>query len=438
MKTVKNFTNNVINSLSRTEIHIPEYGILLTPEVLTMEVIFNLNGMSYGHFILNDVDNNVFNSYPLVGGEAIEIIIISPENEITIFKKTYVISGIKIITRDVKIENNKNKYRIDFVSTLTFIDSIKTISKGYSEPKTTSEIITDILLTDLKCEDSKIPIFIEQSSTSFDTFVIPYSHPLQIIHDLAEISTNDNNNDSFVFFEDSAGINFVSVTKMFSQKPRYKLDRKNVSDYNTGLSMTNITKERFVSGTNLLDAIHKKGLGGTFIHYDSNTKEAISEVFVLDEDHFNSITTISNNSLFKNNYYKASYQSHNKILTRDSSYGKVYGLRNIRKSMFDANKLNVTIPGTLDIQIGNIVYLEFIADQSELNLPLSGNWIVTSYKLKYSASDENIKATNKQTLETELIISKDGYGTMKRDVAELAKLIKTSTNINNNINSRGN
>ena len=433
--SVFNIGDSFVNSLNRTSVILMNSNMELTPEIIRLEIKYTLRGMASGNFILNDVDENVYDKYPLVSGEFLFISIISPESEVKVITEMFIISEVFPIGTDVSGANNKNKFRISFVSTNTIINEMLMISKGYPGPNSTSVIVKKILEEFFQYgTDTNNKVYqILESETIIEDFIIPYCHPFDIIRKLKDLSIPIDSKDAFLFYEEPGGINFVSGSSLFGRAPVYKLNRSNVSSYKSGIPMVNIKNDKFISGANLLSSVKRGGLGGTYYHFNSINKEIVENKYTPTENFFDGMPTISNNSFFKSDYYKASTTSYYLPLTKDSSAGSAYAMRKVRTDVFETLKLKADINGTVDIQLGNTVYVEFILGPDKLNLWYTGTWLVSEYKLIFMNEDTDVKAMNKQTLKTELILSKDGYGTIPRDIKDEANLINISKNINNDL-----
>jgi len=431
-----NQNNKNIEHGIKINVIIEDYGVNITEEVTELNLNFSITSLSSGYILFNDIDSNVFDTQPLIGGESVSVIFMSDFSDIPLITKLYQISRVSIMPSDLKMTNNKNKFRIDIVSPLIYTNYTKKISKGYVKPSTVAEIVENILTEDLRVDKKLYSIL--STTNVLENFIIPWSRPLDIIKQLINISNSSGNeNDMFVFYEDFGRYLYLSLSELLRQPPRFKLDRENAKDIKNGIKLLNITDDVYVSGVDSLEVLRRKGIGETYSYFDTKKKKVVEEKFKLDDKFLNSITTLGNFSFFKKSICDISEMSDYTVIPKNNVFAKNYAYNNFRAQMFNMYRLKVQISGSLDVNVGETIYIEHIGDRTELNMWMSGTWIVTEVNLRYFQRDESTKAVGKAIFRTELIMSKDTYGDINKDTQANANLIKISTDINNKAFNKG-
>jgi len=431
-----NINNKTIEQGISTKVIIDNYNLDVTSEILKLNLNFSIVGMSSGSIILNDINSNIFNSIPLVGGEFVTVIFHSIYSSKPILIKIFNISKIEIIDKNLKIGNSKSKFRIYLTSTAILSNNMTKMSKGYSTPRKSSDIVQDICKNNLNIDESISLIL--KSNTILENFIIPWMYPLDAIQYLKMISSNEKEKDFYLFYEGLYNYNFVPLSELVKQTPKIRLDRQISNDITKGISILRINDDRFVSGIDLLSSLKMQGLGGTYVYFDSKAKKAVEVEYTINKSFLDDIDTLGSfsryNEIIANNTSKSNYN----ISTSDSEYHDKFAYYNIRKESFNKYNLKVKIAGTLDINVGQTIYVEHNQNGSEVNTWFTGTWIVSGVSLIFSFKDDDSDKLGRPTFKTELILTKDTYGSMKRDTATMSNLIKTTTNINNDIvNKRG-
>ena len=408
-KSTFDVNNKSLEHRVNGEIIIVDYNLEITNITLKLDIHLDVNSMAYGEIVINDVENEFFNRTPLVGGELVKISIFSHVSSIPVFFKFFNISKITVIDKDYAIGNSKNRYKLTLTSPSIIKNNLKKISKGYSEPKRTSEIVSDILASDLGWENEKFRM-IHKSNTVVENFIIPYMYPFEMLEYLKKISTNQVEEEYYLLYEDNYGIVFAPIDFLMKKQPLLKLDRSLSNNIANGTVIYNIKKDTFKTGVDILGSIQNNALGSTYCFFDREKKEVVEIEYTLNKSFLDNITTLGKNSFYKESLTSNSGMSDYITFPSNSEHTNKFAYYNIRRNLFNKYNLKIDIIGSFDVNIGDTIYLEIPMDGDTVNGWLSGTWLITHSRLRFTTVDNDDKSVGAYTLKTQITVSKDTYG----------------------------
>lgn len=410
----------------------PDYD--LAYEIEDMELNFNLSDFSRGYFIYNDVNFNVNDKFTFLGGELIVIVIYSKNSYNPIFIKEYIISRCDKITKDIYNPNNKNKYKVYFNSKAEFYDGLQEISKGYVGPKRTDEIVKDIIINFLQSKtDEDVSFQIDKSSTILNNFIIPRWTAKETIDYLKIISKSPKfEKDVFVFYEDKFFLNFLCLSSLLRQKPIFKLSKELGSSYDRGYPLIKIENDFYTSNFDLLQSIKKGYLARTYHYFDRKTKTEKTKEYFIDNEFLDGVYTLGKISYFNSKIAKNT-KSERVCFNNDLENMDSFPYTIFRTNLFNSNILKADVTANLDLNVGQIVYIEQLKNQNEYDLMYTGNWLITALKIKYCPYGNIKEDVSKTRFKTTIIMSKDSYGDIPVEIEQGAGLIKTKKNVNNDV-----
>jgi hypothetical protein len=429
---VQDQQNKIFERSLLTQIIMFDYnntGIDITAETESFEIRTSINSMAECTLIINDTYNNMNTSVPLLGGEHIMITMTNVLGIITVMTKMFVVASIDIIDKNIG-GNNKNRYRLSLISTYMYNNKDK-ISKGYSRPTRIHEIVQDLCDNYLyKNDNQKVKFDIEKTDYVFSNFIIPYSYPIDVINELKKIAKNGTD-DFFVFYESFFGLHFRSLSSLLSAAPLIPLVKEPPSSYKDGMKLYKIKDDRFISGINIQRAMKNRGFGSTFVAFNPKTKDIMTKTYKMDKSYLDNIYTLGKKSLYRQKQLYNAEKHDCVYYTNNLDLIDSYGKYDMRREMINMYKTKITLHGTFDIILGQTVSYSTPKTGTENDNMFSGSWMVGEIILKYNMFGDNNTTSNYKTTTTELILIKDAYGNMNRDLANAAGLLNIDYKINN-------
>ena len=356
---------------------------------------------------------------PIIGQESIKISLAVPGAGIKTFTfSVYSVSNIEATN------NNTAVYVLNIISNEAIIDRIQGFSKVYSgeSSKIVSTIISDWLPTNKK--------LLFESGRNIIKFISPYWSPFEAINYVAARTTHKNTgNPSFFFYETLEGFNFRSIETLFESAPLatlvYRDSNIALAEKKNNLAQQGLTIEDYevLSSFDFLESLNSGILGTEIYSKDVSRNEyTINRYNYLksysSSKHLNKFSPIPNTGRGLNyrNISNKKYikYTHNEMFT---GYGDVlypnliFGPRSSLIEQLNTVRLNITLPGSIIINPGKIVDLQFPVNRvkdkvskSELDTSLSGRYIVSSVRHNILSNKHSISAeVLKESLIKELI-----------------------------------
>jgi hypothetical protein len=216
-----------------------------------------------GYILLRD-GRGLVEKLQLSGKEEIEIGFGKTKNGENNVSKRYRIYSIP----DRKPVGNQTSefIKIYFCSKELFDSEQMKVTKSY-RGKAIHQIVTDVLLTQLKVTPNKIDLNNFEKTTGVYDFIIPTLKPFEAISWLstyAKPATNRGSGADMLFFETKDGFQFRSLSSIFNDQPykTYRYDIKNVENQSFDQKITSVLDYQFIKGFDSLNEINS----GTFVN----------------------------------------------------------------------------------------------------------------------------------------------------------------------------
>ena len=377
----------------------------------------------YGDILISD-SRNLIDTLPIIGEEFLNVEFFTPGFNDFKIKKTFRV--FKLSNRQIVRDNNTQTFVLHFASNELFYDILLPLYKSFSGKITdlVEEIFFDYVATNrsenLSFDDKEIQslnqntslIVMNETSNSVK-FVSPGWSPFKCINWLASKSIPKNGNaKNFLFFETNKSFYFGSLEYLF----RDAIENQNiVGVYNYSPNNIRENKSRDVASQffNISDiqmtqtTDHIKNYTNGYLANRLITLDVYNKKYeLIDYDYVED---------YKNNYHTSgkgdsavpvfsqnsprnftssiSYYPVNPKLFNDfpgnvsEKMGEIYGNR--KSTLLDLTnvKMNITVPGRSDIEVGNIIYLKFpgLGPTSEkdmardnIDINYSGYYLITA------------------------------------------------------------
>ena len=351
---------------------------------------------------------DLLNFFPLIGEEVLNLEFHTPSVSKDFFSK-YKFYIYKI--SEVANPGDRSLlYTLHFVSIESIVNINTKISKAFSGK--VSDIAKKIL-TDKHGLNSSKSINVEYTKSS-TKFVSNYWTPMKCIAYITGNAVNSNGSASYVFFENSKALNFVSLESLYSADVSHSFFQTNfIRDINanTGDSAKDPIKDfakikqlTIPVGFDYLDRCSGGMYGSRLItvdpvlkKYSSNTYTALGDF--AKQKHLNANPVISR---------KAIARSDEALLYIPKHYGNFSGFTDVsnastiqrRTSLLkqsEAFRINVTVFGRTDMTVGQKVYVEVPSkqpvargDSKQLDNMSSGNFLIGAMHHKISRTKHEV------------------------------------------------
>lgn len=218
------------------------------------------------------------------GSESVLMDITKFNDEKASFKKAF-----RIYKQSDRTNANPNSemYVLHFVSDELFYSDQQKINQSYEE--TYSEIIKKILIDYLKVPENNLD-GIYSDSSGIRNIVIPNLSPIEAIQWCTKRATDFQQSPNFLFFQNSIGYNFASLSKLLTQPEvlDIKFLTKNLSNGNPLEDISGAKSFEVLSATNLIERTRAGVNAGTFIGFDPITR-VVSTKQISYEDHYSNM-----------------------------------------------------------------------------------------------------------------------------------------------------
>lgn len=359
----------------------------LKKSLMQMDICEDLFSSSVSGTLRITDTNNMIEDFPIIGEETLEI--------------TYRTSAdFKYVTRKFEVYGLTNKESLgdkSYVATLNFCSEefltnrSVLVSRSFAN-MTPSDIAKSVLKNIIR---TKKPILVEDT-IGVNTYVAPSIYPFEVIAAMtkrARSSVNVNGG-AYMFFENNNGFNFVSLEKLFKQKPiEYRMGFRD--SYASNLdSMYTITALNQRSQVSMLDAMSSGALGVNAKVLNLQTKELQDVSF----DYFNDnqykkinringvnpslrLTTSKFKHKTKDGLYKFMVSSPSDFVSyKESNVSVRYSQIS---SLVNGPKVDIEVPFNSELGVGDILKLvipTMYSSDSELEIAkedrfISGNYI---------------------------------------------------------------
>lgn len=342
--------------------------------------------------ILESLD--LLNLFPLVGEETIRLSFYTPTID-KIHRRNQSFYIYKM-TDAQGSGDRSNIYVLHFIS----IDAVVNLNTKLSQ--TYSGRVSDIaysLLKDRKALNTKKQVNIEPTVAT-TCFISNYWTPMKCINYIAATARNDNNSASYIFFENSQGLNFVSLDSLYAQPILHSFEQNNYSrsvNLTTGSAIKDWAKDyhkiqtlTIPDGFDYIDRSMGGMYGSQMITVDPITKKYSSRLYGGNTN-FDRLKHLNPGSLISNN---AAARPQQKIIYMPKHYGNFNGYIDVTNAsviqqrfsllkMADACKISISILGKTDYTVGQKVYVKIPSkepmwegEKEHIDKVNSGNYLI--------------------------------------------------------------
>ena len=383
-----------------------------------------------GTIMLSD-SRNLIQTGPIIGEEFLSITIRTPSFSQKI-KKTFKV--YKVSDRKIVRDNNTQVYLLHFVSVEVYYDILLPLFIPF-EGKITDiagRVFTDFIAatrdydinenerqTEVREVDNETPLIVLNDTANDVKFVSPGWTPFKIINWLASKAIPKNESaKNFLFFESNKAFYFGSIEYLFkditqsdSYIGEYTISASNIRD---GKPTPDINREYFIAKdvemvetTDGIKNFTNGYLASRLVTLDVYNKKYESIDYDYTKEYKNqwhssgsgstSIPIFAQNSL-RNPFTHISFYPVNPRLFQNSEsdyfknnvsekMGEIYGNR--KSSLLDLSnlKLNMTVPGRTDIEVGNVLKFKYPGlggkdeksnEDNSLDKQYSGYYLITA------------------------------------------------------------
>ena len=341
--------------------------------------------------------NDLISIFKFHGNEYLELEIDKPTLEDPIKK---VFRLYKISDRD--FGTNYQNYTMHFCSEEMILAPQISISKSYKGVKI-SEIITDILFSQLKVDKKKINV-LQQTEKAFD-LIIPRMDPLEAIMWLIT-KAYSRNESLFFFFENRDGFNFTSYENLIKLQPYAKYSKDFKIDDDVFKNMASFNFLKIVEEFDVLKSSRYGSFSSSIANLNLITKKLkvspFNAVRFKDKGVLNKEVTMN---AFKNRLNKTFYDSYQNMLkysmttdadaTRNPMLPEEWLSQTASKmGQLHLFKMVGTVPGDVMLKAGQVVEIDIPdikpTDQDkdvERNETRSGKYLVSSVSHKFNRTE---------------------------------------------------
>ena len=309
--------------------------------------------------------------------------------------------------------NNLERYTLFFCSDELLLSEQSKISKSYRGKKA-SEIVKDVLVNELKVEDSKINV-IEETTGMLD-LVIPRLKPFETVSwvsTYARPKSTGTVGADMLLFETKDGFNFRSLQSMFKDKVynTYRYEEKNLDDKQQPLeSKANLVLQYEIKKSfDVVQDISSGSFANKLLSIDPITRSFSTTTFDVEQfkqqaESLNSGDVINN---LKNRFGEALNQAADSVLKvatgnsnqssnpyikeKQGGFGKdifietIIPQRTAQLNLANYNVVKIVVPGDPGITAGRVVTFNLMTikpslTKKELNPQYSGDYLVTAVR----------------------------------------------------------
>ena len=346
-----------------------------------------------GTLIIKD-SLDLLNVFPLTGEEYISIKISTPtlprgaiEGDFYVFKMT---------NREI-LGDRAIVYELHFITQEAVIDMNKRISKKFEGKP--SEIAQTILTDkDVGLQLTKT-VNIEESSNKIK-YISNFWSPVRNMTYLCDHAYNKKESPSYLFFENRAGYNFVTLDSLYDNSDyieyftydKFVRDKTNSGDdaRNIAEEYKRISRIAVPTAFDYMERLDGGMIGSKQYSFDLTSKNVDIKEYDMFEDweknnHTNLYPLASNKSIYRYNAKILNRYRHwgNFNDGNDSSNSNYLQKRMSIMKMIDAAKIEITVPGRTQYTVGQKVLVELDKmepsrkeDDDTLDSVLSGAYII--------------------------------------------------------------
>ena len=340
----------------------------ITNQVVGLQIFEDLfSPFITGSLIIKD-SLDLLNLFPFSGEEFLQLRVSTPTLKGSKIDGNFYI--FKMADREI-VGDRSVVYELHFITQEAVIDLNKRISKAYSGR--CSEIAKTLMEDKEFGLQLKRKIFIEETRNS-TKFISNYWNPVKSLNYLCDHSLNANDSPTFVFYENRAGFNFVSLETLYTNNDvvqefvydNYKRDALPGGQgiNNPSEQYKRIKELRIPTVYDYMKNTQEGMYASKQYSFDITTKTVFINNFDIKTDfekqkHLNPHAPISSNAIYrpsamiinKSTYY-GSFTNEKDVTNASFLQKRISGMRQA-----DANKIEITVPGRTDYTVGQKVII---------------------------------------------------------------------------------
>lgn len=366
----------------------------VTPQMMGLQIFEDLFApFITGSIVIRD-SVDLLNAFPFTGQEYLELRLSTPENKAGHIEGKFYI--YKMSNREI-IGDKSVVYELHFITQEAIADMNKTISRAFDDK--VSEIAKKLM------EDKDVGLQITKKINIEETkntikYISNFWSPVRNIKYLCDHALNKNNTPNYVFFENRAGFNFVSLDTLYSNtdfvehfvKDNFVRTEIGDMDYrNNDEDYRRIRTLNIPAVYDYMDNLQTGMIGSKQYSFDIISKNVdITEydMFSAFPEHnaLNKNPLFSKKTIFRTSAFIINRQRHWDNFTDkgDSSNSKFLQKRISLLKAADASKIQIVVPGRTQYTVGQKVLLELnkmetVDDENKtdtLDKYLSGAYII--------------------------------------------------------------
>lgn len=304
--------------------------------------------------------------------------------------------------------------------------NLKYVRKGFTGFKKISQIITETIEDELIYgkEISQRYKFIEETPDSLENFIIPGWNLRSIIDHFLPYSRDVKDN-SFIFFENNIGLNFLSRENLFNlsrNKPiqSFQFTRNQKYDENKGTGQTleqqakqsipyNVIYEyEMVNGFDASRHRENCDFGSNMSMFNYTDRSLTNHLYNID-DQFQNILTINRNSILGNDFMRSIKKNMTIEYTNNPSLIDIYGNYHTVKNMFNDYSIKFRTNFKSELNVGDFIRMDIPALIGSVD-NLSGLWMIGEISHRMEISEGSDK---QQRLSTYITCVRDSFNINK-------------------------
>lgn len=320
-----------------------------------------------GSLIVKD-SLDLLNLFPFSGEEFLQLRVSTPTLKGSKIDGNFYI--FKMADREI-VGDRSVVYELHFITQEAVIDLNKRISKAYSGR--CSEIAKTLMEDKDFGLQIKRKIFIEETKNA-TKFISNYWNPVKCLNYLSDHSLNTNDSPTFVFYENRAGFNFVSLETLYTNNDvvqEFVYDNYKRDELPNGQTVNNPTEQykrikelRIPTVYDYMKNTQEGMYASKQYSFDITTKTVFVNNYDIKTDfekqkHLNPHAPISANAI---------YRPSAMIINKPTYYGSFTNEKDVTNASFlqkrisamrqaDANKIEITVPGRTDYTVGQKVII---------------------------------------------------------------------------------
>lgn len=175
-------------------------------------------------------------------------------------------------TNRTSINQSSELYILHFVSEEMIYSEQQKISQAYTGEYST--IAASVLVDYLKIPQSKIGLV--ENTKGIQNAVVPLLSPIDTMNWLSKRSVSENNLADFLFFENTIGFNFVSLTRLFQIEELFTVNfnPKNLSDI-VDKELLGVRDYNFTTSFDILENTRNGFYANRFVGFDVMTRTLV-------------------------------------------------------------------------------------------------------------------------------------------------------------------